>query len=84
VEWGTRDFISLADRNRFARPFDLRVLEAVQGAPFNVLHVCRDNNHQLDVLDYPAAFHGRRQRNPASPGDEADPPLSRARHSRRR
>ncbi len=58
VEWGTRDFISLGDYNRFARPFDLRVLEAVQGAPFNVFHVCRDNNHLLDLLDYPvAAFH---------------------------
>jgi uroporphyrinogen decarboxylase len=58
VEWGTRDFISLADYNRFARPFDLRVLEAVQGAPFNVFHVCRDNNHLLDLLDYPvSAFH---------------------------
>lgn len=58
VEWGTRDFISLEDYNRFARPFDLRVLEAVQGATFNVFHVCRDNNHLLDLLDYPvAAFH---------------------------
>src|SRR3970282_2886223 len=43
VEWGTRDVISLDDYNRFARPFDLRVLDAVQGAPFNVLDVCRDN-----------------------------------------
>ena len=58
VEWGTRDFISLDDYNRFARPFDLRVLEAVRGAPFNVFHVCRDNNHLMDLLDYPvAAFH---------------------------
>ena len=58
VEWGTRDLISLEDYNRFARPFDLRVLEAVQGAPFNVFHVCRDKNHLLDLLDYPvAAFH---------------------------
>jgi uroporphyrinogen decarboxylase len=58
VEWGTREFISIEDYNRFARPFDLRVLEAVKGAPFNVFHVCRDQNHLLDLLDYPvAAFH---------------------------
>ena len=58
VEWGTRDVISLEDYNRFARPFDLRVLDVVQGAPFNVFHVCRDNNHLTALLDYPvAAFH---------------------------
>jgi len=58
VEWGSRDNISLEDYNRFARPFDLQVLAAVQGAPFNVLHVCRERNHLLDLLDYPvAAFH---------------------------
>jgi len=58
VEWGSRDTISLEDYNRFARPFDLQALAAVQGAPFNVLHVCRDNNHLLGLLDYPVAvFH---------------------------
>ncbi len=58
VEWGSADIISAEDYDRFARPFDLRVLEAVRDAPFNVLHVCRDNNHLLRLLDYPvAAFH---------------------------
>jgi len=49
----------MEDYNRFARPFDLKVLEAVQGAPFNVVHVCRTNNHLSRLLDYPgiAAFH---------------------------
>ena len=70
VEWGTRDTISLDDYNRFARPFDLRVLDAVQGAPFNVFHVCRDNNHLKALLDYPvAAFHwdSRAEGNPSLP-----------------
>jgi uroporphyrinogen decarboxylase len=58
VEWGSADIISIKDYNRFCRPFDLRVLEAVQGAPFDVLHVCRDNNHLMHLRDYPvAAFH---------------------------
>ena len=58
VEWGSADLISARDYDRFARPFDLRVLEAVEGAPFNVFHVCRDNNHLARLLDYPvAAFH---------------------------
>ena len=58
VEWGSADVISIEDYNRFCRQFDLRVLEAVQGASFNVLHVCRDNNHLMHLRDYPvAAFH---------------------------
>lgn len=58
VEWGSRNYISADQYNRFGRPFDLRVLEAVQGAPFNLLHVCRNNNMLTDLLDYPVhAFH---------------------------
>jgi uroporphyrinogen decarboxylase len=58
VEWGSADNISWADYERFGKPFDLRILDAVRGAPMNVLHVCRENNHLERVLDYPvAAFH---------------------------
>jgi uroporphyrinogen decarboxylase len=69
VEWGSADVISIEDYNRFARPFDLKVLEAVKGAPFNVLHVCRTNNHLSQLLDYShiAAFHwaAHQQGNPS-------------------
>jgi uroporphyrinogen decarboxylase len=58
VEWGSSEFISGKDYERFATPFDLRVLEAVKDAPFNVLHVCRNSNHLMRSLAYPvAAFH---------------------------
>ena len=58
VEWGSADNIPWDEYERFGRPYDLRVLESVQGAPLNVLHVCRDNNYLSRVLDYPvAAFH---------------------------
>jgi len=58
VEWGSTDVISSQDYDRFCRPFDLRVLQAVADAPFNVLHVCRAHNHLTRLLDYPvAAFH---------------------------
>ena len=58
VEWGTADAISMEEYERFGRPFDLPVLEAVSDAPFNVLHVCRGHNHLQGMLDYPvAAFH---------------------------
>ena len=58
VEWGSRNYTSTEQYNRFGRPFDLQVLEAVQGARFNILHVCRNNNMLTDLLDYPVhAFH---------------------------
>lgn len=58
VEWGSADSISREDYDRFARPFDSQVLKAAGDAVFNVLHVCRSNNHLLALLDYPvAAFH---------------------------
>jgi uroporphyrinogen decarboxylase len=58
VEWGSADNISWELYERFGKPYDLPVLEAVKGAPFNVLHVCREHNYLLRLLDYPvAAFH---------------------------
>jgi uroporphyrinogen decarboxylase len=58
VEWGSADVISIEDYERFCRPFDMLVLAAVNGAPFNVFHVCRAHNHLLKLLDYPViAFH---------------------------
>jgi len=58
VEWGSRNYIAAEEYDRFGRPFDLRVLEAVQGASFSLLHVCRNNNMLTDLLDYPVhAFH---------------------------
>jgi uroporphyrinogen decarboxylase len=58
VEWGTADAISMDEYEMFGRPFDAPVLEAVKKAPFNVLHVCRANNHLGALIDYPVAvFH---------------------------
>lgn len=58
VDWGTEDNISWEEYERFGRPYDLRMLAAVAGAPFNVFHVCRDRNHLPNLLDHPvAAFH---------------------------
>lgn len=58
VEWGTSDTIDAVEHRRFGRPFDLRVLEAAAGAPFTIVHVCRERNLLFELLDYPAAaFH---------------------------
>jgi uroporphyrinogen decarboxylase len=67
VEWGSADIISLEDYDRFARPFDMKVLDAVQDAPFNVFHVCRDNNHLTRLLDYPVHAYQWASCSPTNP-----------------
>jgi len=58
VEWGSADYLSAEDYDIWCRPYDLKVLEAVRGAPLNILHVCRNHNHLERLLDYPVAvFH---------------------------
>ncbi len=37
----------------FGRPYDLRVLQAVQGAPFNLLHICGPQVYFDQVTHYP-------------------------------
>ena len=55
TEWGTYDALTDEEYEAFGRPYDLKVLEAVEGAEFNVFHVCRDHNMLDALLDYPAA-----------------------------
>ncbi|MBI3969189.1 MAG: hypothetical protein HY329_26405, partial [Chloroflexi bacterium] len=52
--WATYNVLTSEEYATFGRPYDLRVLEAVSGAPFNVLHVCRDNSMLFELADYPA------------------------------
>jgi len=49
----TQALMSAEECRRFQRPFDLRVLEAVQGAPFNLLHVCGEGILFDEFTSYP-------------------------------
>ena len=51
----TDDVMSPDEYREWGRPFDLKILEAVQGAPFNVLHIHGSRIHFNHVMDYPAA-----------------------------
>jgi uroporphyrinogen decarboxylase len=53
TEWGTYDNATAEQYQEFGRPYDLRVLEAAQGAEMNVLHVCRPRNMFALLADYP-------------------------------
>ncbi len=55
TEWASHDLTTVEQYNTFGRQYDLRVLDAVAGAPMNVLHVCRPNNMLAELLDYPVS-----------------------------
>src|ERR1044071_3765723 len=46
------DVMAVEEYNRWGRPFDLQVLEAVREAPFNVLHIHVKHIHFEALLDY--------------------------------
>jgi uroporphyrinogen decarboxylase len=50
-----RDGLTPEECRRFQRPHDLRILAAVERAPFNVMHVCGPAIHFDEFADYPVA-----------------------------
>ena len=50
----TRDLTTADECRRFQRPYDLRILAAVEAAPFNLLHVCGTGVLFDEFTDYPA------------------------------
>lgn len=65
--WASRDTCDDAFYSEFGRPYDLRVLEAVVHAPFNILHVCRNHNMLDSLLDYPVAAFNWADRGEGNP-----------------
>ncbi|MBI2853135.1 MAG: uroporphyrinogen decarboxylase family protein [Chloroflexi bacterium] len=51
--WATSETMPEEDYRRFARPYDLKLLEALSAAEFNILHVCRYHNFLSFLADYP-------------------------------
>jgi uroporphyrinogen decarboxylase len=56
TQWASRDLLSAEAYARWGRPYDLRVLQRVQQAPFNVLHVCGQRSLLGELKDYPVTF----------------------------
>jgi uroporphyrinogen decarboxylase len=55
TEWATRENADEDFYREFGRPYDLQVLQAVRGAPFNIAHICRAHNLIDLTWDYPVA-----------------------------
>lgn len=54
-KWVGPRMLTKDEHARFARPFDLQVLNLTKEAPFNVLHLCGEEIYFGDFRDYPAA-----------------------------
>lgn len=53
VKLAREGVLTQSEHAEFGRPYDLRVLESVQGAAFNMLHICGPYAYFDSVLDYP-------------------------------
>lgn len=53
TSWATSDRMTQEEYNAMARPYDLKLLQALPPAEFNILHVCRQNNFLRFLFDYP-------------------------------
>ena len=71
VDWASRDLMSAEDYREWARPFDLRILAAVEKARFNVLHVCGSRNLLFEFADYPVHAYSWAATDPTNPNLEA-------------
>jgi uroporphyrinogen decarboxylase len=67
TDWASRDLMSPEDYGEWARPGDLRILDTVSDAPFNVLHVCKRRNLLLELADYPVAAFSWDATDPTNP-----------------
>lgn len=53
VKLARQGILTEAEYEEFGKPYDLQVLQAVQSAPFNMLHVCGPAVYFRQVSDYP-------------------------------
>jgi len=68
TEWASRDRLNEEQWEEWGKPYDLRVLQAAEGAPFNVLHVCKNNNLLYCLADYPVHAINWAVGSPGNPG----------------
>lgn len=54
VSAASGDLMTEEEYRTWGRPFDMKILEAVKEAPFNVLHIHGKSIHFDSLLDYPA------------------------------
>ncbi len=65
TEWASSDVMSYEQYEKFARPYDLRILRAALDG-LNILHVCGSNNFLRELSDYPVSLVNWESHNPTN------------------
>ena len=53
TQWASRTLLTWDEYQRFAKPYDLRILARMSQAPINMLHVCSAEAFLDELKDYP-------------------------------
>ncbi len=53
TEWATKNLLTEEEYLEFGKTYDLKVLNEVESAEFNILHICKSHNFLKLFFDYP-------------------------------
>lgn len=53
TDWASSDYLSPEEYSKLCRPYDLKLLNSINAAGFNMLHVCGPHNFLSLLSDYP-------------------------------
>ncbi|MEP0827765.1 MAG: hypothetical protein HRF51_04520 [bacterium] len=67
TEWATSDMMSYDMYEKYARPYDLRILRAAGHDALNIIHICAANNFLKHLADYPAPLFNWDSCHPTNP-----------------
>ncbi len=67
IAGATKDYMTWKKYEKFGKQFDLRVLRAAEGAPFNVLHIHGSRIYFKEVCDYPVSAFSWADRDKKNP-----------------
>lgn len=53
TEWATKNLLTEEEYLEFGKPYDLKLLQKIESAEFNILHICKSHNFLRLFSDYP-------------------------------
>lgn len=53
TEWATKNLLTEEEYLEFGKPYDLKLLQKIESAEFNILHICKSHNFLTLFTDYP-------------------------------
>jgi uroporphyrinogen decarboxylase len=53
TSWATTQSMTVEEYDRFAKPYDLRLLDSLPSVGFHILHICGQSNMVAHLKDYP-------------------------------